>query len=51
MKSRLLEDATTQTTIIHPPPIQEMNASEEQYIKSSSSEGVDQYTDLELQPV
>ncbi|KAA8515891.1 hypothetical protein F0562_019070 [Nyssa sinensis] len=50
MKGHLTDNVSMPATVVNPPPVQEMNASESQQSASSSQKGVG-HSNLELQPL
>lgn len=50
MKGRLSENTVMPMTVVNPPPVQEMNASENHRESASSGNGTD-HTNLEMQPL
>lgn len=50
MKCHISDHLTVETTVVDPPPVQEMNVENRQETASSTNENVG-HTNLELQPI
>ena len=51
MKGRLADNIFSEMTIVNPPPVQEMTATDHKENPEASSANISEHTHLEMQPI